>query len=120
MARDTTHRPHWLNWRCCYPDCAKNIRIRTRAEEKLTCPHCHRAQDGPAALFRELDELRAARRVEAPKEAPAPIKATKVKVNGQREPTKLAVAATETPPPPTEPAAQPKKPSAFDRMLFRL
>jgi uncharacterized protein (DUF3084 family) len=116
--------PHWLFWRCRFADCARNIRVKTRTGEKLTCPHCKRSQDGPTAIFRRLEAVESTPKEKAKEAAKVePAKATKVTVNSPREPVKLVVGnegiprePAPSPPPPVSPPA--KKAGVIDRILF--
>lgn len=56
-----------LYWQCLFESCGRNFTTTTRRGLRVTCPHCNRVQDGPAAIrarLRELDELKAKGRAE--------------------------------------------------------
>ena len=50
-------KPRRIHWTCRFPDCGRSFTTWTRRGLRVTCPHCHRVQEGPAGVRRLLEKV---------------------------------------------------------------
>jgi ribosomal protein S27E len=46
-----------LFWTCRFGDCGRSFTTYTRRGLRVTCPHCHRVQEGPEGVRRLLEKV---------------------------------------------------------------
>lgn len=101
-AEELEGKPHRIHWTCRYPDCGRSFTTWTRRGLRVTCPKCHRVQEGPAGVRRLLEKLD--RKKARAKETTT---LTVVAVNGaikpKAKPAPAPAAKKPSPPPPPAP-----------------
>jgi len=109
-------KPRRLKWTCRF--CERHFTTWTRRGLRLTCPFCHRVQEGPAGIQLLADEHSKSKALPARKPA-TPV--TVVAVNGSRKPApKAAVVPPKAKPPkpvPAAPSTPPERKPLLDRVL---